>query len=428
MNNINPSQTRQIDPYSSYESNVVNRLTRMVSRNTNCIHSPKSLDVIEDSTSSNDHVIVTTGQLFKDDVLITIDNNFSVDMSDSNFYISGTAFNEAGYYWILGDYTYQKSKPAPKLSIKILKPSQHSLFTSAYIFLKAVKVVFNGSTFEISSFHDEDPIDSTNGKRIYSQLYTGKESSLPTYNNSRDEGRLVYVEDKASLYFGTNNSLEIVDSVRDIIDTTSCTSGDIIYIGNDGKAYPANASLTSTSGTAVCLTSGLESDGSGKVKIVGRVDNVPVETGVSISIGDKIYLSSVEDGTISNVKSGKEIFLGFSLSNSSSKISMWLQPSMSINGSSGYSGISGFSGYSGISGLSGISGISGFSGSAIFISSLQSGSGWNIIHNKSRQGIVVNVWDTDWNKIIPYNVKSCTGGTSCYITFLSNVSGYATVL
>jgi len=134
-----PSQTRHIDAFANYNSDIVSRLTRMITRGNNSIHSPHALDVIEDSTSPLDTVVVTTGELFKDDILITVDQNFRVDMSDVDFYETGPAFNETGYYWILASYTYQKTRPAPTMSITILKPSQTSSFdSSTHVFLKAV--------------------------------------------------------------------------------------------------------------------------------------------------------------------------------------------------------------------------------------------------------------------------------------------------
>jgi len=185
-NGIYPSQTRSVDPYASYHSNVVNRLTRMISRGVDCLHSPASMEVEIDSTSPLTHVVVSKGEVFKDDVYFIIDDDFRVDFEDSKFYVS-PPFNEAGYYYVLLDYKYVKARPAPKGSIKILKPSERSLFNKEqYVFLKAVKVTFNGSTFEIDSVYDWDP-ENTDNKREYCQYYIGTENSLPwPFNVDRD--------------------------------------------------------------------------------------------------------------------------------------------------------------------------------------------------------------------------------------------------
>ena len=66
MGNIYPSQVRSVDPYASYHSNVVNRLTRMISRGENVLHAPNAMEVMADSTSPIDTVIVTKGEAFKE--------------------------------------------------------------------------------------------------------------------------------------------------------------------------------------------------------------------------------------------------------------------------------------------------------------------------------------------------------------------------
>jgi len=299
-----PEQTRNIDPFANYGSDVVSRLTRIVTRGNDSVHSPHALDVIEDSTSPLDTVVITTGELFKDDIMITVDENFRVDMSDSDFYETGPALNENGYYWILARYVYQKSRPAPTMRIRILKPSQTGSFdSSTHVFLKAVRVTLDG-TFQIVSFHDVDPTDmSGNGKRVYTQLYPGMENSIPsTFTQDTDEGRLIYVRDKSSMYFGTQSKFEIVDSVRDIIDTTSCDAGDLAYVATDGKCYQAQADSTSTLARCCILEVGLESDGSGKIKTSGRVDRVPVELGIDFEVGDDCYLSVTEAGRVNKCK------------------------------------------------------------------------------------------------------------------------------
>ncbi len=74
-NTIIPT-TRTISPFSSYNSDVVNKLTRMVTDHTNCIFSTHAIEVISDSTSSLDTVIVGLGQGFIDDVLIETTEEF----------------------------------------------------------------------------------------------------------------------------------------------------------------------------------------------------------------------------------------------------------------------------------------------------------------------------------------------------------------
>ena len=98
-------------------------------------------------------MIVRSGSFVKDDVVIEFLEDISVDMENRDFYISGDPFNEAGTYYLAIDYTYQRAKPPVQASIVILKPSQYYWLDNRFLFLKAVAVIFNGSTFEISNLY-----------------------------------------------------------------------------------------------------------------------------------------------------------------------------------------------------------------------------------------------------------------------------------
>ena len=68
-----PEQTRAVDPYASYNSNVVNQLTGIVTRGSDVLDYYNSLQVIPaDGTSVLDHVQVLPGIIYKDDMLINI--------------------------------------------------------------------------------------------------------------------------------------------------------------------------------------------------------------------------------------------------------------------------------------------------------------------------------------------------------------------
>ena len=190
MADIYPDQIRTVDPFASYNSNVVNRLTRMITRGENCLFGIHSMDVEIDPSSPLDTVIVTAGECFKDDVIVQLTADHTVLMSDVDFYPFVPSWSEAGYYYIVLDYTYIKAKPAPEASIRIIKPSSRAALTSAYLLLKVVEVIFNGVTFEIASLLDYDPEIPAN-KRNYVDLYCGVEDSLPDFVQSNDEARLI---------------------------------------------------------------------------------------------------------------------------------------------------------------------------------------------------------------------------------------------
>ena len=297
MANIYPSQERHIDPYSTYFSDTVNQLTRIVSLGSNCILSNNQIDVISDSTAITTQVIITTGSCIKDDVLIEILDNFVVDFEEQSFYVSGSPFNEAGNYWVVFDFTYVRAKPAPQAAVKILKPSQHSLLPiDQFIFLKAVNVIFTGSVFEIDSLMDFDPIDLS-GKRIVSQVSMTQEYTLPTFDSLKDPGKLLYRRDYGIPYSGGDNIWEPLGTFDYLFNTSSCSVGQLAYLGSSSIVHPAIATSSSTLATAFILSVG----NPGKVRIAGRITNGLVETGITVHSGDVLYLSVTEAGTVTNV-------------------------------------------------------------------------------------------------------------------------------
>lgn len=157
MANVYPSQERYLDPYATYYSDNVNKISRIITKKTDCIISNKPVNVEIDPDNPTTNLIVRAGNFVKDDVVIEILEDVSVDMQNNDFYISGDPFNEAGTYYLAIDYTYMRAKPPVQASLIILKPSQYYWLTDRFLFLKAIIVTFNGSTFEISSISDYDP-------------------------------------------------------------------------------------------------------------------------------------------------------------------------------------------------------------------------------------------------------------------------------
>lgn len=329
-----PSQQRTIDPYSSFNSNVVNELTRMITRGENCLHNIHTIDVIIDSTSPLDTLIVSSGQCYKDDVIIELTDSYSVDMHDSDFYLDTNHFDETGYYYIVLKYSYVKSKPAPQASIRILKPSQRSLFAGgAYLLLKVVEVIFNGSSFEIATLYNYDP-ENIDVKRVFTRFYAGGEDSVPdTFNIEEDEGRLIYVRDKDELYFGTSDRWETFNAIRTNINTEACFLSQLVYVGADGKCYPAIATSPSTFSDAVAIQIGDVPSGAGKVRLYGKVEDVPIETGRTINVGDKLFLSDHEAGSISNfISQPYSQSIGTCIAVGVTTCTIWFSPGIASSG------------------------------------------------------------------------------------------------
>lgn len=304
-NNI-PSQTRTVDPYASYDSNIVNQLTRIITRETDCIDSIHSIDITPDLVEQLHHFYISPGQCYKDDVIIQITSTFRVDMTDPDFYIPTfpgdiNPFNEEGYYHILLSYDYVKAKPAPQAKIYIIKPSQRLLYNpDNYILLKIIQVAFLApSTFYIVDFFNTDPEAGYESfKRSYLQFYCGTENTLPVFNQTRDQSRIVYAEDDDMVYFGGENGWICFDSLRYNIDTTLCSEGQLVYVNVAGVAEPALADNPLTFADGFCLTS----DTVGQIKLYGYAEGVPIEPGViDVATGDLLYLSASVPGRVTNV-------------------------------------------------------------------------------------------------------------------------------
>lgn len=298
MSNYYPTQIRTIDPYSEYNSNVINRLTSMLSKNTDCILSNYPIDVtnnLDDGISTNT-VTMSHGMCIKDNVLLEIYETI-IDFEDSDFYVSGTPIDEEGYYLILLEYEYLKARPARKVSIKILKPSQYDLYDeSLYFFIKSALVINNDGNLEVASVHDSVP--STTIQRVYTQSYLSLENTLPTFSNG-DNGRIIYVRDEDNVYVGIDGVWREIALHDYICDTSGCTVGDLAYIGSLNIAYPATSGDTSTFST--CSVISIDSL-HGLVRIIGLISSSRVQTGITLSSGDLLYLSSTEAGTVTNIR------------------------------------------------------------------------------------------------------------------------------
>ncbi len=334
-----PIQTRAIDPYSSYNSNIVNRLTRLITRGENCLHGTHAIDVYLDSTAVNT-VTIIPGQCFKDDVIITITEEMTIDVSYEDYYINHQSpWNEAGYYWLCLEYVYAKSKPAPQARIRILKPSQHHLFSEsgAFLFLKAFEVTFDGTVFHLGDLYDYDP-NVPEMKRIYAQLIAGVEDNLQSFDQTRDEGRIIYVRSEDELFFGTSERWESFNAIRANVDTTLCSVGQIAYLDIDGKVHPAIATDYLTLGDCGVIQVGEALNGDGKVRLYGTLRNVIIEPGRSIEEGENVYLSASVPGAVTDLMPGMFAqFIGTCISpaTSTTTCDIWFLPNQTRSGGGG---------------------------------------------------------------------------------------------
>jgi hypothetical protein len=308
-----PTQVRTVDPFASYNSNIVNKLTRMVGKGDRGLLYENAMDVTIDSTDSDSYVVVKPGIAIHDEMLIHFTSEFRLHMRDPEYVIgSASAMDETGYYWIVLDYTYQKSRPAPTASVKIIKPSDAPSYvslinttSSSLLFLKAVHVINSGgvNVVDTSDLRDYDPDNST-VERPYLRFYAGSATTLPTFTASRDVGRFVYASNEDVFYVGFSDGWKSLDEIAGFtvidIDTTGTNVGDICYI--DAAGDPALSIATAATTAAHFCVRVVGTAGEGEGIITGYATNIKVETGITISVGDRIFLSDSEAGKVTNVQ------------------------------------------------------------------------------------------------------------------------------
>ncbi len=123
--NIIP-QERTVDPFAGYNSNAVNKITRIISDNTDCVIDSNPVDL---SIITDEQIRTSTGAIIKDDVYIEFNQQYDIDLTDAQMYyeFGGNAFSEVGYYYIAIKYVYEKIDEAPEASVHIVLPSKRSL-------------------------------------------------------------------------------------------------------------------------------------------------------------------------------------------------------------------------------------------------------------------------------------------------------------
>jgi hypothetical protein len=299
-----PVQRRTVDPFATYNSDTVNKLTRMTTFGQNALETYSSLRCTIADATSRTIVILSPGVIYKDDVRIEMPSSTLINFEDPNFYVDfGPGFNEEGYYYILLEYRYEKSRPAPQAKITMLKPSQRSLFdfSSDWILLQVVRVDFNTPNFEIMALYDSDPDDPIK-KRRYIKRFAGTETQLGPFSDG-DQSRIVYDVKTDKFWFGYIDrwaeaggagGTEVSD-----INTSLVTVGEVCRIDSTGFAVATLADTFGNQADLVCTKVGT-TDGKGITS--GVVDEVLVQTGILIAIGDLLYLSSTEPGRVTNIR------------------------------------------------------------------------------------------------------------------------------
>ena len=156
MGNPIPTQVRSVDPYASYNSDVVNKLTRMISDGNNILLMPSAPTITQLSSSM---IRVNAGKSIMDDVLIEIED-INMDLNDLDFYLNPSEglWQGAGYYYVILHYEYQRTSPPPSASVRIIKPIDHGMFDDTkHLFLGVLNVNDPGGVETITEILDYDP-------------------------------------------------------------------------------------------------------------------------------------------------------------------------------------------------------------------------------------------------------------------------------
>jgi hypothetical protein len=100
-------------------------------------------------------------------------------------------------------------------------------------------------------------------------------------------------------YFGFSDkwvSLVAACGASYLTDTNGFVKGELIYTRVDGHLSLALATLAPSTADGVVAKPG----SNGVVQTVGRIENVPVETDITVVTGDLLYLSGSEPGKVTN--------------------------------------------------------------------------------------------------------------------------------
>jgi hypothetical protein len=232
MGNPVPTQIRTVDPYSSFESDNVNKINRMITTGDDCIVYP-NLPYVEIITSNT--IKVHNGNYVKDDVLIETED-LAIDMNDGDYYLTGSAWASSGTYYVVLEYTYQAISPVPTAQIQIIHPSGRAAFDSdpsPYVFINAI-TVDSTAGLEVTAVLSTDPDYPTTATRTirgggagvvsvisYSSSTTaeGDEDTILVSNNTTITLPLASSSDKKlTIINADGNTTTIIRAGSDTID------------------------------------------------------------------------------------------------------------------------------------------------------------------------------------------------------------------
>lgn len=162
-----PSQTRSLDPHS-YDrfSSTINRLTRIVTGGEDIIINPNEFFLVTrgsgDSTGYYTTVTVSPGICVKDDVTIQIDENYTIDLTNDDYYVDETpGLTQAGWYYLVLEYNYARSCPPQEAYYKIIKDvdTYYTPYIGNYLFLAAIYICYDADSSSYQICTNDDGYD-----------------------------------------------------------------------------------------------------------------------------------------------------------------------------------------------------------------------------------------------------------------------------
>ena len=100
--------------------------------------------------------------------------------------------------------------------------------------------------------------------------------------------------------FGLSNGwVKLQESTSIAKDTSSLAKGDLVYFDFAGNVQKAISTTAIATADGVVTVVG----NPGRVQTTGYVEDVPIESGVALNVGDLLYLSLLEAGKVTSTES-----------------------------------------------------------------------------------------------------------------------------
>ena len=204
---IPTSQVRAVDPHSSYHSDNVNRISRVITAGNDAI----ALDAqLLPSKESNTSIRISAGVAVKDDVMLQLESDEFIDFTDSDNYVEGSLFSGPfpTYGYIVLEYQYVKQPVPPALELKILKTIAN-FDPDVFIFLGRVDVL---NATEIDIVQADDPGVMERVVLNFAETYTDVKARAADAYNPITNHAAAPLADKNKLV-GTNATTGIIEYV-----------------------------------------------------------------------------------------------------------------------------------------------------------------------------------------------------------------------